>query len=149
MQSKKFLLFVHGVLPIILGGSIYILYRSTDLRIFNWINCLGMREHVDFIREFSVSSRYLIPKWLIYSLPDGLWIYSLTSTFLIIWRKNEKKVKLWLIIPLVFGILVEVLQGFNMFHGTFDILDLILLIIGFISSIILLKKKFLNEKECN
>ena len=138
---------VHCLIPLLLGGFLYILFRSADLRMFNWFSFIGIDNFIISAREnFSEFKNYL-PNWTYYSLPDGLWVYSFTSALLIYWENDTSKVKFWLIIPFATGILIEILQGLNLFPGTFDILDLAFSALGLSLSKIIINYKYKqNEK---
>lgn len=110
---------------------------------FSWFRTIGIETSVNIIRnKFSIFNDNL-PEWMFYSFPDGLWVYSLTSALLIIWRGKRN---LWLLIPIVSGPGIEILQFLQLFPGTFDPLDLLLMCLGIILSLLLLKEKR-DEKE--
>ena len=116
---------------------------------FDWIRFLGFKESLDFLRnDFSILKSF-IPNWVLFSLPDGLWVYSFSSAIIIIWNDNRKVLILLLSIPLIFGPAVELLQLLNLFKGTFDIKDLIITIVAFILSLNFnLKTNQYENQEC-
>ena len=130
------LVFIHCILPIFFGGIIYISFRSLTLRMFDWFDFFGFSEIILDVRELFREFLFL-PNWFYYSLPDGLWTYAFTSSFIIIWGINNPVLKYWLIIPFILSLVPEMLQLFNLFPGTFDLNDLIFMSIGFISSILI------------
>lgn len=129
------LVFIHCILPIFVGGIIYIGFRSLSLRMFNWFDFFGFSDIILEVRELFHEILFL-PNWFYYSLPDGLWTYAFTSSFIIIWGINNPVLKYWLVIPFILSLVPEMLQLFNLFPGTFDLNDLIFMSIGFISSIL-------------
>ena len=136
------------LLPIIIGGIIYTLFRSETIKLFSWYKYFGLNKIISNLRVRVSEYIYYIPKWVIFSLPDGLWVYSFTSALIIFWNNEKSKLIIWLSIPFTSGVLIEILQGFNLFPGTFDIIDLILSLIAFYSSIKFLKiKNVKNEYE--
>ncbi len=140
-KNKVNLIIIHCVFPITIGGLFYILFRSTTLRMFSWFDFIGIDKMIQYARALTVEIKNHIPIWTYYSLPDGLWMYSFTSSILIYWNNEWQKVKKWIIIPIINGIFVEILQGFNLFPGTFDILDLIFSIFGITLSVIFINYK--------
>ena len=73
-----------------------------------------------------------MPKWVIYSLPDGLWMFSCTSLILNVWNNRLNKQSIvWIISMPAIAILSEFLQLFHFIRGTFDILDIARYLIGF------------------
>ncbi|MFV8390740.1 hypothetical protein [Flavobacterium sp. LB1P71] len=135
------LIFIHVAIPLLLGGLIYISFRSLSLRMFNWFAWSKIDFFTSLIRDLIYPFKNYIPLWFYFSLPDGLWIYSFSSALLIYWNNDFEKVKYCLLIPFVSGILIEILQGFKFFSGTFDFLDLFFSILG-----LLLSKTIINSK---
>ncbi len=137
---------IHVIFPLVIGSLIYIFFRPTSLRVFKWIDFVGIRNGIESLRSyFSPIDKY-IPIWVRFSLPDSLWVYSFTSSMLIVWHDEIKIGKYLLLVPLFLGCLLELAQSVKVFPGTFDIMDLFLNVTGFILSIVLLKPTY-NEKE--
>lgn len=66
-------------------------------------------------------------EWVVYSLPDALWMFSLSLFILTVWEFRLKAGALfWLVTAGITGILLESLQYTGLIPGTFDRLDLIL-----------------------
>jgi hypothetical protein len=138
---------IHCLTPLFLGGLLYILFRSTTLRMFKWFTLLGIHNTINYARKCTFKLKNEVPNWTYFSIPDGLWIYSFTSAILIYWHNDNQKTKLWLLIPFTTGILIEVLQGLKLFPGTFDYLDLTFSVLGLSLSKIIIDYKFKqNEK---
>jgi hypothetical protein len=144
MRFKK-LTIVHVICPLIIGGLIYISFRSMSLIMFSWFDMTGLNTTASFIRHLAYPLKNHLPPWVYYSLPDGLWVYSFSSALLILWGEQFEKAKIWLFIPLFFGILTEIAQGLKIFPGTFDFLDLTFTTIALLLSIIIIKPK--NQKN--
>ena len=135
-MNKKSKTITHIIIPMLIGGFIYILFREDNLLMFNWFNSLGMKNLIDFFQEHTLLKN-LIPNWIKFSLPDGIWIYSLTSLMLIIWYKDSSKTKyIWLLIGPILGISAELGQLINIVPGTFDNTDLIFCLIASITPFI-------------
>lgn len=138
----------HCLTPLLIGGLLYVLFRSTTLRMFEWFSLIGLEDVIQSARTSVFEYKNYLPNWTYFSLPDGLWIYSFTSAILIYWHNDNQKTKLWLLIPFTTGILIEILQGFKLFPGTFDYLDLTFSILGLSLSKIIINNKFkLNEQK--
>jgi hypothetical protein len=147
LRKRTSLTIIHCVTPLFLGGLLYILFRSTELRMFNWLSFIGLDDIINSIKENLSEFKNHLPNWIYYSLPDGLWVYSFTSALLIYWNNDIQKVKLWLLIPFITGVIIEILQGFKMFIGTFDFLDLTFSTLGFLFSKLIINHKYKqNEK---
>lgn len=140
---KKYisLWFFNFFIPISIGCLIYVFFRSKQLLLFHWIKFIGFHGLVDTIRHYTLPLKNILPNWVYFSLPNGLWVYSFNSAILLLWPNNGLNKKLWLNIPFSTGILIEVFQFFNFISGTFDILDIVFIILG-----VLLSFNFVN---CN
>ncbi|MCR4030286.1 MULTISPECIES: hypothetical protein [Flavobacterium] len=141
------IIFIHVIVPLVIGGLIYISFRSLSLRMFDWFKWI----HIDFItsliRDIMYPFKRQIPTWFYFSLPDALWVYSFSSALLIIWKDQFKKGKYWLLIPLLSGSIVEIAQAVKLFPGTFDMIDLIFTTTALLFSIMLNSIFNQNEKH--
>jgi hypothetical protein len=142
LKIKHFL--IHVFAPLIIGSLLYISFRSETIRMFSWFETVGLSSFVNGIRKILNPFKENIPTWIYYSLPDGLWVYSFTSSYMLIWGKDIQSAKYWLLLPLVFGSAVELAQGIRIFPGTFDILDFLCCSVGLLLSILIFK---LNKNE--
>lgn len=132
---------IHVILPLVIGGLIYVCFRSLSLRLFDWFEIIGLNSFLLSIRNLTYSFKTDLPLWVYFSLPDGLWVYSFSSALIIFWDNDFKKFKLWSLIPLVLSVLIEILQVFDFFPGTFDFIDLIFSIMGLLISKIIINHK--------
>ena len=135
-NMKKFQLFIH-LLSICIGGFIYICFRSQDLLMFRWFDYFRFSDDILGIRNFSQAFSFKISEWIIYSLPDGLWMFSITTIILYIWR-NTINIKnlVWVIIMPIIAFFTEISQKYHLIKGTYDPNDLFAYLFGFIFSCI-------------
>ena len=131
---------LHITLPIFIGSMIYILFREKELLMFNWFNYLKLNFIIDFLRNNFYEYRIYIPKSILFSLPDALWVYSFTM-FLSIYFKNR------IILSAIFvgSIITEILQLWFVV-GTFDIYDVIYMFTLYLIAMYFIKK-FEEEKN--
>jgi hypothetical protein len=123
------------VLPIAIGSTIYILFRSTRLYVFHWIDWMQIANPIMLIRM--KAAHFVIPNQILYSLPDGIWVFSGTSALLYIWDGYKSWLSsIWISIPFLAGMVMEFGQGLNLVPGTFSIADLVYNICAFTLSII-------------
>lgn len=116
---------------LVLGGATYVLLRSTQLLMFSWFHFVGAMHVIAHLRQRFNAGTYPIPKWVIYSFPDGAWVFAGQLTFCYIWRHSESKWKyLWIWAPFSASIGAEVLQGWGRVSGTYDVYDLCACAIG-------------------
>ena len=119
-------------MPIFLGGFIYVLFRAETIRFFKWIDVFKIDLYIQSCREAVTGLKEIAPNWFIYSLPDGIWVYSLSSALLLLW---DGKLTGWLFIPFLGGVMLEFFQAWNLLTGTFDIVDVFFTISALILSI--------------
>lgn len=112
-------LLLHSFLPLLTGGIIYLLYRPDTLLLFRWIHGSYFSDMVFIARGYRVD----LPAWVIYSLPDALWTYSMVSFYLALWNGI---ITGWLIAGICIGILPEIMQLPGWVPGTFDMTDVLL-----------------------
>ena len=114
---KRF--FLHVILPMFIGGVIYVLFRSNELLMFRWFEFLKIDRVVYSLREYTFYYRKYIPESILFSLPDCLWVYSFTM-FLSFYVKNI----FLIMIPCIGSVLTEICQLWFI-PGTFDIMDVL------------------------
>lgn len=147
MVSRIKLVLFHVIFPLVLGSLIYIGFRSTDLKMFEWFSYTGISKFTDTIRGTLITYRCNLPKWFYYSLPDGFWTYSFSSAYLILWQKDLKMARYWLLLPFSFSCIVEVGQGLGFIRGTFDIVDLALCLLAIILSILIFNQSLFKYEK--
>jgi hypothetical protein len=134
-------LFIGHFLTLLLGSAIYLLFRISSLRMFSWISIIDLNSALDLIRVHTIRYTNKIPDWIIYSLPDGLWMFSYVSLMLCIW-KNEitKQSLLWILILPIIALCSELGQMLDKVPGTFDGVDITAYIIGALSPFVFFKQ---------
>jgi hypothetical protein len=111
---------------LLLGVLIYVLFRSNKLYVNKWLLNHTLGFELQRIRTFTLSIRDYLPEWLIYSLPDALWMLSLSTLIYNIWKDESKKNQiLWSLFPPIIAISWEVAQRLKLINGTFDWVDLL------------------------
>ena len=130
-----------SILSILFGGVIYIAFRSSSIILFKWIDYIVLIDPVENLRIVTLPYKEYLPDWFLYSLPDGLWMFSYSCIVLVIWKRKITKYSLmWLLSLPMISILFEVLQYYDYFNGTFDIIDIIFYIFGSLLPILINKK---------
>ena len=131
---------LHIVLPIFIGSMIYVLFREKNLLMFDWFSYLKVGFIIDFLRNNFYEYRIYIPKSVLFSFPDALWVYSFTM-FLSIYFKNK------IILSTIFigSIITEISQLWFVI-GTFDIYDVMYMFSLYLIAMYFIKK-FEEEKK--
>ena len=113
-----------SLLLLVVGSIIYLLFRPEEILIFRILDAIGVMPVVDYLRL--QTAHILLPDFVIYSLPGGLWAASYLLGMYIITNGLRFYTKLIIATPLVITmIIVEFLQLANIRLGTFDFRDII------------------------
>ena len=122
----------HVVFPIFMGASIYLLWRSQELLMFDWLCAVGLSDSSHSIRVLAYPATMFLPQWILYSLPDGLWVYAVTAWMGLIWLEcHYLRRYFWMTTGLMLGLGGEIGQAFRLIPGTFDTWDLVMTIVAF------------------
>ena len=128
---------------LLFGGFIYILFRQDSLKMFSWFESVNLSNSISELRLFTLPLSFHLPDWFLYSLPDGLWLFSYISLLLLIWGNviSKQNIHWVLLVPLI-AIFSEIGQLIKLVPGTFDIVDLGFYLSGTILPILI----FANSK---
>lgn len=106
---------IHVVAPFLMGCLLYAIGRPPSfLRI-------GKQLKID-----NNTILVPLPEWVIYNLPDGLWLYSFLMWLMLTWygQKNFESY-IWFLILITIALGSELLQKYTLIQGTFDTRDMI------------------------
>lgn len=124
---------IASILSLFLGLVIYLLFRTSSLKIFNWLNYFNIDFLNSSIRLNAFTYSKLVPQWILFSLPDGLWTFSYVCLMLYIWNfKISLQSIIWITLIPFIAVFSEIGQAFNLIQGTFDYLDLFFYILGMV-----------------
>lgn len=117
---------MHVALPVAIGAGIYVLWRTQRLPVFDWLTWAGFSGVVEWLRQVAPAASAL-PDWVIFTLPDALWVYAVTACAALIWvdAPGTWARRFWLSGGLVMGAGSELGQAFGIVPGTFDPHDLV------------------------
>lgn len=130
-----------------IGGCIYVFFRSTDIIFFRILEFLKLDVIILPVRRI-LQSCFIIPSWIKFSLPDGLYIFSISNYFLDTEISRRRKALGFLIVLIVSEIMQLPQMGIFKISGTFDILDIYFYIGGYVLSYIIYFLK-LKDWEIN
>ncbi|AKF09126.1 hypothetical protein DB32_006275 [Sandaracinus amylolyticus] len=127
---------LHVILPLIVGGAIYLGWRDGSLLGWRWADALGVREVASALRGSLRATDIVLPEWALFSLPDALWVYALTWALSRVHAESDVKERaLALFVPLALGPGAELAQLARVVPGTFDVLDLALTTVALVAAI--------------
>jgi hypothetical protein len=107
------------ILPLLAGILIYALWRGI---------------HILHVKPLLTSP---VTGWVTFNLPDGLWLYALLSSLVLIWEGSSlKNLVFWTFTALLFSFIAEIAQGWGIVPGTFDWFDMLAYLIAFVLVII-------------
>ncbi len=122
---------------------IYIGNRSNDMILYSWLEIDAHNRLFEYIRQHCLLSK----NWLIYNLPDGLWLLSYLLAMESIWGGNKRGKWIFCIPVIVFAIMMEFLQFKYYLPGTGDILDIIFYLISIIIFLLIIKLKQMSYES--
>jgi len=125
----KIRVLLHVVSPLLIGGAIYICWRDPSLVLFDWFQAIGLSSSVEGIRAVTLPYAAQLPRWLLYSLPDALWVYAAIMLMDCIWHERRTRRvnrRLWLWSGPLLAIVIELGQLAGLIRGSFDPYDLVL-----------------------
>jgi len=139
-----------GILSIILGCIIYLLWRETNLLMFSWFETIGFSPIILNLRESVAISLKNYPRWIFFSLPLALWYFGGILILSHIWDKFLSEKICWVFFFSIIAFGSEFGQLLNLVPGTYDSNDIHLMLF-FIPIIILINikqiiKEYQNEK---
>ncbi len=118
-----------AVLCLLAGAVIYFITRAENILINQWVAHIANGRVLHFFQ--GVVSNKWVPDWIIYSLPDALWMLALTLFILMIWDfRIHRKSMPWLAVAVVAGTGLEMLQAFRLMRGTFDMTDFLFIFLA-------------------
>ena len=128
------------ILFLLLAGlTIYLVLRHTSSPFYNLAVQLGWSESLDSVRN--VMSPIHMPVWFVYSLPDGLWMFSFVLFMMAVWDfRFSGTAKIWILTSVCLGLSFEICQAFIKGMGAFDWMDMIFLSAGAFIPVLLFSK---------
>lgn len=135
-----------GLLSIIIGGLIYLLFRPETLTMFSWLKAIGAEDSIHSARLNNKHLATTIPDWIVFSAPNGLWVFSFGLIMTFIWGGNRCSQGVVLTtVVFISGMASELLQISKLIPGTFDYFDLLAYAAGFAGYVFLLTKREKND----
>jgi hypothetical protein len=119
---------LYCALPILVGGLIYLAFRDTSLLMFRWAGWFGLDVAIEAMRVHTLPHRPGIPDWILFSVPDGVWVFACTAFFARLWHDGHWVFRgFWIGLGPALAIGGELGQlGFiGLVPGTFDPADMI------------------------
>ena len=98
---------------------------------FDWFEAMHLTEYINKIRLFVSVHEIILPSWILYSFPDGAWVWSMTSFQIGVWNKIEDfQSGFWILLGGALGCGGELGQVLGFVPGTFDVIDMVCMLIA-------------------
>lgn len=124
MKKYQVFFILNISIPLLLGLVIYF-FLKPDTYVIKWIFSF-----FNFNFTYSISHNNLIVKFIYCYLCDILWAYALTFAVYYFSDFFTHKYFIAMLITIVFCVLIEFLQFFDIITGAFDVLDILFEIIA-------------------
>lgn len=116
-----------ALLLLCMGETIYVLYRPLNLYMFLPFEATDTLFMIDYIREIPLfPPKDSLPEWVIYNLPDGMWLLSYMLLMEALWGRENTKFRdffIWVMPSLI--IIWEIMQYMEVVAGTWDMNDML------------------------
>ena len=141
----KWIDYIISFISLLVGSFIYLIFRPMSLLMFKWVDHFGLTEKILSIRV--LFNDFDPNNFVIYNLPNGLWVLSISILLIKIWGETKSKYfKIYMSFLFILVVLPETLQFFKLLDGTFDVFDLVVNLV-FFSLPFYCKKLFSSTKK--
>jgi len=131
-MKRKVSIGILSILSFAISTNIYTDLRGYEQGLFSWGNLIFPID-LTLIGDTLSSNSFIL-----YNLPDGLWMLSLLLLFMMIWG-SRASVLPWLFLGLIMAISLEAFQYYGYIKGTYDLLDVITYILVFVFTLMIYK----------
>ena len=123
-------LIVNVFFPLVIGVAIYLFLRCKSVFFIDIAENMFFMS-LDKFRGYTCQ-KVVAADWITNNLPDGLWVYSLTSLMLIIWEDNLLDSYFWILSGLLVAFVSEFCQAVGILPGRYDPIDMAFYILAFV-----------------
>jgi hypothetical protein len=113
-------------ISLMVGILIYVFFRNNDVLAYRMLG------KPIFLNELyrNVSQEIWFFDFIVYSLPDGLWLLSGILFIRALWLENTKTGNIYILAICVCAFVLEICQMFHLLFGTFDVLDICAMVLA-------------------
>lgn len=123
---------------------IYVFYRTEKTLINQVVMSLISRKNYYTLKS-AITTAFALPPSVIYSLPEGLWIFSITITSRSFYLEMYGRKWDLTLVPLVIAIVMELFQLLHITNGRFDLMDIVFSVVFWMLALICTRTD--EEKE--
>jgi len=106
---------------VLMCGLMYISFRPDTLKMFHFFKVFGL---LDYLEELQHNPAR-VPSWMLYNLPDGMWLFAYSILIACFWNFKIKDCWMFVLVMPFICIPHEFLQGLGIMHGTYDPSDVL------------------------
>ena len=118
------------IIPLLMSLFVYLFYRIDQTNINLILNTLFQNSFSEL--KTSINQMIQLPEFMIYNVPEGLWVFSISLLGAKLFIKI-KKVRIHLIyLPISFALVLEIIQAMHITNGTFDPMDMLISSLGWL-----------------
>lgn len=110
-------------------GMMYISFRPDTLKMFHFFKVFGL---LDYLEELQHNPAR-VPMWMLYNLPDGIWLFAYSILIGCFWNFKIKDCWMFILVMPFICIPHEFLQGLGIMHGTYDPSDVLAYVLAIIA----------------
>ena len=125
----RFITVVIALCCVLACGMMYIYVRPDTLKMFHFFKYIGVLD----ILENMKSDPSIVSLWVLYNLPDGVWLFAYSILIGCIWNFKIKDCWMFILVMPFICIPHEILQGLGVMHGTYDPNDIFAYIMALIA----------------
>ena len=122
------------VLSLTASLFVYLFYRTKKTIVVSLVLHIISEEYFQELRHW-IRSELPLNDFVIYSLPEGLWVMAATIMALPFIVEYKRYVFKFMYIPLLFSVGLEILQLLNITRGRFDTADIVIVILSWFMAI--------------
>ena len=109
----RFITVVIALCCVLACGMMYIYFRPDTLKMFHFFKYIGVLD----ILENMKSDPSIVSLWVLYNLPDGVWLFAYSILIGCIWNFKIKDCWMFILVMPFICIPHEILQGLGVMHG--------------------------------
>ena len=119
---------LHVALPLVIGTLAYAAWRSSDVRVVAWLSRIAPRG----VAATQGTGAAHVPAMFVGSLPDAAWAWAFGASLSLVWYGRTWREKAaWLGAGALIALFAEIGQAIGIVPGTFDVVDLAAIAVGF------------------
>ena len=117
-------LFLYIIPSLLISLFIYLFYRTEKTVVTDLLISIITKENYLLLKH-SIVQKLPLNEYIIFSLPEGLWVFCITLTSKDIYLSHKDRMINFAFLPLIFSIGLEIFQLVELTNGRFDVFDIL------------------------